>query len=229
MSFRQAQVRLADVIAAPDKQPRTGLNRPNVQRMVSAIKAGIVLPPIVVCEDAGELVLFDGFHRAAAHRAAGLPVILADVFDDPRKATVETALRNANGLPWTTADAKRAAASALRAGIFEHEGRPDSFRSIAGIYAPHGLKLMALIRHLDKAAAAGDERLRDAVARVRAKDEGADVEALPPMTPRDAIERNRMRRMEALDTLDRQMAELLSKIPKADRVSACRRTRKYLK
>lgn len=97
-------------------QPRGDIDVEHVARLVESLGAGATLPPVVVFYDGTDHWLADGFHRVAAHRAAGALEIAADVRQGTRRDAVlySVGANAAHGLPRSNADKRRAVETLLR-------------------------------------------------------------------------------------------------------------------
>lgn len=97
-------------------QPRERLDADTVDRYTEALAAGNTFPPVTVFNDGQCFWLADGFHRLAAHRAAGLADILADVREGDQRAAILHAAgcNTTHGLPRSNADKRRAVETLLR-------------------------------------------------------------------------------------------------------------------
>ena len=123
-------------------QSRSQINDDVVSEYAEAIGGGDKFPPVTVFFDGAYYWLGDGFHRVAAHKAAGAKQIAADIQQgDKRAAILHSVGANANhGLRRTNAD-KRRAVSVLLADL-EWAGWSD--RDIArqcGVSHPFVAKL----------------------------------------------------------------------------------------
>jgi hypothetical protein len=110
-------------------QLRAACSEATVAEYAEALKAGVAFPPIVVFYDNIDFWLADGFHRHAAHLAAGLTEIAVDVrHGDRRAAILFAAGANADhGLRRTQEDKRNAVLILLR----DPEWRHWSDRAIA--------------------------------------------------------------------------------------------------
>ncbi len=110
-------------------QLRAACSDATVSEYAEALKSGAVLPPVVVFQDGNDIWLADGFHRHAAHVAAGLADIAADIrHGDRRAALLFAAGANAeHGLRRTQEDKRQAVLTLLR----DPEWRGWSDRAIA--------------------------------------------------------------------------------------------------
>ena len=105
------KLHLTDITADDDCQLRAAGSGATVAEYAEALRAGATFPPIIVFrDDAGRHWLADGFHRLAAHKAAGITDILVEVRDGGRReALLFAAGANAShGLRRTQDDKRRA-------------------------------------------------------------------------------------------------------------------------
>lgn len=228
MSATIRDVPLSAVLCVREKQPRkVETKTSHVNKMILAMDAGIALPPVIVCRSGVEFVLYDGFHRVAAHVQTARETISAEVFGTALEATIAASLANANGLPWTREDAKVAAAEAIRAGEFYKDGKPCSLTEIAEVYALHGLKRDTLIRYVDNMAQT-DETLAHELARIRQAHGVAVVEPRAPMGEDEAREFAIKQRLAKVQRLLREAVPGLRRMSDAERRKALEPFRKYL-
>jgi hypothetical protein len=119
---------IADIELDSSLQTRSDLHRPTIEAYADIIDD---LPPIVCVQlpDDGPLVLVSGWHRLAAHRAAGRTTISAIIdVSDMAGARQRAASANArHGLPLTTAEKRRACE------LYLTDNPPGSCRDIAKI------------------------------------------------------------------------------------------------
>lgn len=105
-------LKLANITADDKIQPRAqGLNEEHVARLIESIEKDEAIPPLVVYQnEAGSLILSEGFHRVEAFERAGVRHAECVV----RKGEWSDALANAcgsnkgHGLPRTNEDKRRA-------------------------------------------------------------------------------------------------------------------------
>jgi len=89
MDYNVLQVKLVDVTAANDLQPRAHIKSHVVDEYAEAMKRGEHFPPIVVFNDGTTNWLADGYHRYRAAKKAGLDQITAEF----RRGSKNDALR----------------------------------------------------------------------------------------------------------------------------------------
>lgn len=110
---RDRMIPLDQIVATGETQSREGpLRQETVDEYVEGYKRGDKFPPIKLMrdDDDGVYRTFDGYHRIAAAKAAGLTEILADIFRGSLdEAILAAAGANAtHGLPRTHADRRKA-------------------------------------------------------------------------------------------------------------------------
>lgn len=112
-----------------DTQLRAAGSEAVVADYAEALKDGAVFPPVVVFHDGTDYWLADGFHRYAAHAAAGLSDVAVTIRDGSRRdALLHAAGANADhGLRRTQADKRKAVLVLLE----DPEWRQWSDRAIA--------------------------------------------------------------------------------------------------
>ncbi|MGK3981178.1 chromosome partitioning protein ParB [Sorangium sp. So ce118] len=109
-------LKIANIKATPEAQPRVSLHYPTVEEYTEALRGGAEFPPLVVFFDGSEHWLADGFHRIEAYRVCEYVEVPVDV----RKGSKRDAIlfsKGANarhGLPRTNADKRRAVESLLQ-------------------------------------------------------------------------------------------------------------------
>ena len=97
-------------------QPRQGINTAYVDELTESIVEGATLPPVEVIYDGANYWLFDGFHRVAAHQAAGILIIDANIHQGTQADAQwrSYAANQTHGLRRTNEDKQRAIKAALR-------------------------------------------------------------------------------------------------------------------
>lgn len=104
------QIKLADIVTTAGTQIRAKISQEKVIEYANLLQDGTVFDPVQVVDDGESYILWDGFHRHAAHEKAGRETILADV----TKGTVRDAIlfalgaNSRHGLPRTQADRRNA-------------------------------------------------------------------------------------------------------------------------
>ena len=78
MANRQ-KIKLANIAADPDLQPRTGMNPETIEDYADDMRRGDQFPPIVVFYDGKKYRVADGFHRLRAALAIKSKTILCEV------------------------------------------------------------------------------------------------------------------------------------------------------
>lgn len=103
-------IRPQDVVTTGGTQSRVALSEDTVATYADAMKAGAVLPPIIVFHDGSTYWLADGFHRLMAHIRNGADWLAAEVRQGTRReAVLHSVGSNAeHGLPRTNADKRHA-------------------------------------------------------------------------------------------------------------------------
>lgn len=91
-------------------QVRAEMASATVDEYRAALDAGAAFPPVVVFFDGTDHWLADGFHRVAAHEAAGLPDVLAEVRPGTKRDALWHALsaNRRHGLPMSSDDKRKA-------------------------------------------------------------------------------------------------------------------------
>lgn len=97
-------------------QPRQGINTAYVDELTASIVEGATLPPVEVIYDGTNYWLYDGFHRVAAHQAAGILIIDANIHQGTQADAQwrSYAANQTHGLRRTNDDKQRAIKAALR-------------------------------------------------------------------------------------------------------------------
>ena len=97
-------------------QPRQGINTAYVDELTASIVEGATLPPVEVIYDGTNYWLYDGFHRVAAHQAAGILIIGANIHQGTQADAQwrSYAANQTHGLRRTNDDKQRAIKAALR-------------------------------------------------------------------------------------------------------------------
>lgn len=110
-------------------QLRAACSEATVAEYAEALGAGVVFPPVIAFQDGTDIWLADGFHRHAAHVAAGMADIAVDLRTGDRRAAILFAAgANADhGLRRTQEDKRNAVLMLLR----DPEWRDWSDRAIA--------------------------------------------------------------------------------------------------
>lgn len=73
------KIKLANIAADPDLQPRSGMNRETIEDYAADMQRGDQFPAVVVFYDGKKYWLADGFHRYQATLAANAKTILCEV------------------------------------------------------------------------------------------------------------------------------------------------------
>jgi len=109
------RVALADLRTDGGTQVREAMKDATVEEYAAALADGAAFPPVVVFFDGKDHWLADGFHRVAAHEAAGIVDVLAEVREGTREDALWFALsaNKRHGLPMSNADKQRAVKLAL--------------------------------------------------------------------------------------------------------------------
>ena len=76
---KQQKIKLANIAADPDLQPRTGMNRETIEDYAADMQRGDQFPAVVVFYDGKTYRLADGFHRYRAACVVGSKTILCEV------------------------------------------------------------------------------------------------------------------------------------------------------
>lgn len=97
-------------------QPRHGINAAYVDELAESIVEGATLPPVEVIYDGANYWLYDGFHRVAAHQAAGILIVDANIHQGTQADAQwrSYAANQTHGLRRTNEDKQRAIKAALR-------------------------------------------------------------------------------------------------------------------
>lgn len=97
-------------------QPRHGINTAYVAELAESIVEGVTLPPVDVIYDGTNYWLYDGFHRVAAHQAAGILIVDANIHQGTQADAQwrSYAANQTHGLRRTNEDKERAIKAALR-------------------------------------------------------------------------------------------------------------------
>ena len=109
-------IKLSDVAADDDLQPRVKIDAEVVEEYASAMQRGISFPPIIVFSDGEKNWLADGYHRYYAAKKAGLDCLAAEFRTGTKTDALKFALSaNAtHGLKRSQADKKRVVLMALK-------------------------------------------------------------------------------------------------------------------
>ena len=104
------RVPLASLRSDGGTQVREKTDAETVERYAAAITEGAAFPPVVVFREGEVHWLADGFHRVAAHEAAGVADILAEVREGGHEEALWFALsaNKRHGLPMKPEDKRRA-------------------------------------------------------------------------------------------------------------------------
>lgn len=104
------RVKLTDINRDGGTQVREGMKAATVEEYAAAIADGAAFPPVVVFFDGDKHWLADGFHRVAAHEAAGVEDVLAEVRQGTREDALWFALsaNKRHGLPMSPEDKRKA-------------------------------------------------------------------------------------------------------------------------
>lgn len=131
-------------------QVRVGrLNDAKVASYAEMVKRGVEFPAVDVFRDGDVLYLADGFHRLAAHKAAGMTEILAVVRPGGHDAAFEHA-EDANlkhGLELSMSDKKNIYFRRMRRGYWD--GSKDSLRQVAKTFGVDHTTLSRWRRELE--------------------------------------------------------------------------------
>lgn len=216
LTLAASEIPIAQLTRDPELSCRVkGCNPKIIGEYTSRIQTGAVFPPVTAFRDAdGVTWLADGFHRVAAHEAAGRDDIAIDLRDGSRLDALAFAAQanTGHGLRRTTADKRRAVVMLLAA-------RPDwSDRQIADSAAVDH-KTVASVRRastgeipqLTRQGADGKTRRVAKVKRGRPKAPRA-VRALRPFAK--ALERVAKGHPEAAAEIERVSVALLDLVAK---------------
>lgn len=104
------QIALDHLVLDPSFQVREKLDFGRIKGMATAVESGVELPPIRVADVKGVLKVVDGWHRVAAHKAAGIREVRAVVWAmSDRAACAEAGLANlTHGLPLKSKEVRKA-------------------------------------------------------------------------------------------------------------------------
>jgi len=108
---RLETVLIADIIIDEAKLPREAGDQATVDEYTECLNNGIELPPPDVCRDKdGNVYLWDGWHRIAAHKAKGDTSILVRIHEGSERDAVlfAVAANDTHGLRRTNADKRKA-------------------------------------------------------------------------------------------------------------------------
>ena len=116
-TFPTRRIPLVELRRDGGTQVRAEMNAATVEDYAAALADGAAFPPVVVFFDGERHWLADGFHRVAAHEAAGVEDVLAEVRQGTREDALWFALsaNKRHGLPMSNADKQRAVKLALAA------------------------------------------------------------------------------------------------------------------
>jgi ParB-like chromosome segregation protein Spo0J len=97
------------VVVDEQTQPRRGLSDSVIRNMIDDLRAGDVLPEIIVYQDGDKYWLADGWHRMTAYKLEGKSVIEAKVYTGSARDAFLTALASNRAVPLTLDERKQAA------------------------------------------------------------------------------------------------------------------------
>lgn len=151
------------IIVDDSIQVRVGrLNADKVESYAEALKAGAEFPPVDVFRDGDRLYLADGFHRLAAHQAAGVYEILAVVRPGGYPAAYEHA-EQANlehGLELTLADKKHIYMRRMARGYWDNSD--ESLRQIARAFGVNASTISRWRQEFETGRAAPEQGVANA-------------------------------------------------------------------
>jgi len=118
MANRQTikKIKLGNITADPDLQPRTGINLEMVEGYADAMRRGDRFPPLTVFYDGKAYLLSDGFHRLRAARAIKAKTVLCEVRKGGRREALlhSVSCNSTHGLPRSNEDKRQAVGKLLK-------------------------------------------------------------------------------------------------------------------